>query len=136
MNGKPIDVYFEGQRYRLPDLCKAKNVSYNVIKDRLKRGWSVYDAINIPKIKRSQTEEEKRAVKRNYYLNHRDEYIERSRKQSEVERRTLWEKRVDDAVEEYQVCMRRYYTKEFRIFQMKSLNRFYKEAISGILQVA
>lgn len=109
---------------------------YDLVKNRIAQGWTVEKAINKPKREQCQTEEEQEEAKKNYYLNHRDEYIERSRKQAEFQRRTLWERRIDNAVEEYHACMRRYYTKEFRIYQMKSLNRFYKEATSGILQVA
>lgn len=103
-------VEHDGVLKSLVSLSKEFGMKKEVVYWRLKNGWPVEEAL------RAKPEQ-------NTIIN--PGYEERR-----------WEKRIDEGIEGYHVCMRRYYTKEFRMYQYKNLNRFYKEYVSGILKVA
>src|SRR5687767_11646651 len=113
MRGNLIYVNFEGTRYRLPDLCRLKNVNYPLVKYRLLNlNWSIEDSFFTPKIEPEQSKERRvhrrKLHKANYYLKNREHFVQKQRDRYALQKEGNWERRVDNAIEEYHVCMRRY----------------------------
>lgn len=48
-------VVYYGEKWRLIDLCEIKGVSLNTVRNRLRRGWSVEDALDKPPQQRRGT---------------------------------------------------------------------------------
>ena len=50
-----VKVIYEGTQELLVDLCLRKGVKYQTVYSRLKKGWSVEDAVNRPPIRGRQS---------------------------------------------------------------------------------